>query len=96
MAQVLANLNAYMQPGGSLDQNLNKAQSSKDYGHTEIFPSPEAAHREEEVDTTIIHELDNQPGDMVILEHSQDEHIEPLDTEGIDKLVPTKDAPQKK
>lgn len=29
---------------------------------------------------------------MVIVEHSQDEHQDPLDTKGIDKPIPTEDA----
>ena len=48
------------------------------------------------MDTAIIHELNNQSSDMVILEHSQDEHQEPLGTKPIVKLVLTKDASQKK
>ena len=42
MARVLANLNEYMQPRGSIDLNLMEAQSPKDYGHTKILPSSKA------------------------------------------------------
>jgi len=51
MAQVLENLNAYMQLGGSLDPNLMEAQSSEDSGHTEILPSLEDVHQEEGAST---------------------------------------------
>ena len=72
MAQALANLNAYMQPGGSLDPNLMEAQSPGDSSHTKILPSPKATDQEEEANTEVIHESDNQSGDTVLLEHSHD------------------------
>lgn len=67
-----------------------KARSLRDSGHTEILPSLEAIHQEEGASTEIIHKSDNQFGDTVILEHTQDEHQEPLDIEGINKPILTK------
>jgi len=79
IAQVLANLNAYMQPGGSLDPNLMESQSPKDYGHTKILPSSEAIHQEKEADTEVIHESNSQSGDKVLLKNNHDKQHESLD-----------------
>jgi len=79
MAQVLANMNVYMQPKEPLNPNLGEAQSPVNSGHTGILPSPKDTNQEEEVDTDAIQELENQSDDTLPVENSH----EGLDTEVI-------------
>ena len=59
MAQVLANMNVYMQPEEPLNPNIGEAQSPGNSGNTRIFPSPKDINQEEEVDTKAIQESEN-------------------------------------
>lgn len=96
MAQVLANMNVYMQLEELLNPNLGETQSPRNFGYSRILPCPKYRNQQEEVDTEVIRESDNQSGDTVLLEQRQDEQPSSLETEVINKTISKLVTPQKR
>jgi len=71
LAQVLANMNDYMQPKSLLNLNLGENQSPKNSGYTRILSPPKDVSREAETNAEAIREVENQPGDTLPVENSK-------------------------
>ena len=75
MAEVLANINVYMQHGGPLGLSIMETQVLENSGHIETLPSPEVA------DTEIFQESDYQSSDTIPLEYNHEDRQKSADIE---------------
>lgn len=72
MAQVLVNMNVYIEPEGLLNISLGETQSPENYGDTKILSPSKDTNCKAEIDIEVIQELENQSGDMLLVENSHE------------------------